>query len=321
MIFYNELLDFLVASLIIIILASPVILLSQAKQPVKLSGYQSKKFEIPFNITVPDTVYNLPKKLKEISGLTYQEPNSIYAINDEEGSLYLFNFETGDIVSEIDFGKDNDYEALTRKDNLIYASRSNGKIKVIDTKSKEKINDINTPLSERNNVEGLCFDSTTNKLLIACKGELEKHKNSKGKKGIYSYSLTTETFDKDPYLIIDLKKEVGTLKPINLSTNIIQVLGVNSRLNMFAPSGMAIDPITGHLYLLASRGKILMVIDKSKSTLGIYFLNQQLYGQPEGIVFDKKGNLYISNEAKANEANIISLMRKSKAIKLEEAKE
>lgn len=310
MIIKSDFWAYFVSSLIILMLALPIILYKKKSQSLQFSGYQAENFEIPFAISDPDTIFLLPKELKEISGMAMLEDEKIYAINDEKGILYLFDLVSGDIISEIDFGKKNDYEALTNYGNLIFIAESNGKISVVSTSSKAKIAKHDTPLSRRNDVEGISYDKGGNQLLLACKGELEKGKSRKGKKGIYSFDLATQTLADEPYLLLDIRKELKELKPINIGNNIAKKLTVNSRLNMFAPSGLAIDPLTRQLYVLANKGNMLVVIDPNKTFQGIYFLDHILHNQPEGIVFDKKGNLYISNEGKSKEANIIRFMRK-----------
>jgi len=306
----GNLIEYFVSTLIILLLSAPIIFFEFPDSSKNYSGFQSESFELPFAIMDPDSVYTLPKKLKEISGLTYLDKDNIYAINDEKGNLYTFNFVEGEITGKIDIGKDDDYESLARNKNIVYVAESNGNIKVIDINKQTKVDEYDTPFSMRNNVEGMVYDSIGNQLLLACKGDPLDRKKNKGRKGIYSFNLFTEELNEEPYALISLKELRKALKPLNLTKGAMQDLNVNSRINIFAPSGLAIDPITGYLYILANRGKILLIMDQSKNPLGLYFLNRKLYGQPEGISFDPNGNLYISNESKAQKANIIFLSRK-----------
>ena len=310
MISNNNFLPFIVSGLLILTLSTLFVWFIRIERPMVEYGFKSDNFDLPFFLTDPDTVYTLPNKLNEISGLSFKNGQQIYVVNDEKALLYLFDFSLGKIVSEIDFGKNGDYEALTRKENLVYIAESNGDIKVVDCNQKTKVEEFETPLSNKNDVEGLCYDSTNDQLLIACKGKLENNESFNGSKGIYAYDLSEQSFDKKPYLLINLKKELTELKAMNIENSLVKTWSINSRIKMFAPSGLAIDPITKHLYILANRGGILAVADEYKKILGVYFLDKNLYGQPEGIVFDDKGNLYISNERNSKKANIVSLKRK-----------
>jgi len=308
----NNLLSYLFAAVVILTLSSPIVVFEKLKYKKKITGFQDETFLLPFEIMSPDSTYRMPKKLKEISGISHYKEKQFYAINDEKGNLYLYDLAIGEIISEIDFGKGDDYEAVTRNGDNVYVAESNGNIKVIDIQRKIKIKEINTSLSKRNDVEGMCYDPERNILLLACKGEVEKKSKNKSDKGIYFIDPSTQNTKVEPYKILNIKKEIDSLKRYNLFDNFINNINVSSRINHFAPSGLSFDPITGYLYILANRGKLLVVLDKQKATKGVYFLSHKIFGQPEGISFDEAGNLYISNESKSTKANIIEFKRVEK---------
>jgi uncharacterized protein YjiK len=316
----RNLLSYLVAAIVILTLASPIVLIEKFKYKTNFSGFQNDDFILPFEIMNPDSVYVMPKELKEISGLSHYRDMQFFTVNDEKGNLYLYDLSTGTIIAEVDFGKRGDYEAVTRNNNIVYVAESNGNVKVIDYQRRTKISEFNSSLSKKNDVEGLSFDAENNWLLFACKGKLEnKDKKTKNAKGIYYIDLNNRNTDIKEYKIINLEQELDSLTRFNLFDNFINNTNTNSRIRRFAPSGMSYDPITGYLYILANRGKILVVLDKEKDTKGIYFLSHRIFGQPEGISFDKDGNLYISNESKSTKANIIQFLRnEKKRVTLEE---
>ena len=73
--------------------------------------------------------------------------------------------------------------------------------------------------------------------------------------------------------------------------NLIDDKKVNLR-----PSALAWNPRTNEWYIISSIGKLLVDADSNWKVTAAYKLNPALYHQPEGIAFDKDGNLYISNE-------------------------
>ena len=75
--------------------------------------------------------------------------------------------------------------------------------------------------------------------------------------------------------------------------------------NLFSPSGIAIHPITKNIFIISSVGKMVVEFTSEGKLQKIYSLNYSYFKQPEGISFDEKGNLYISNEAKGGKANIL----------------
>jgi DNA-binding beta-propeller fold protein YncE len=66
----------------------------------------------------------------------------------------------------------------------------------------------------------------------------------------------------------------------------------------FSPSSIAVHPITGHLYITSSKGKMILVLSPDGKILHIEKLQKPIHPQPEGLCFEKDGTMWISNEAK-----------------------
>ena len=64
----------------------------------------------------------------------------------------------------------------------------------------------------------------------------------------------------------------------------------------FRPSAAAQNPRTNDIYVISAIRGQLLIFDKSYSFKEAIQLKKNLFPQPEGIAFDSKGNLYISNE-------------------------
>jgi len=266
------------------------------------AGLVQRDFILPFKITSPESTLRMPKKLKEISGISYYK-GKIIAINDERADLYVIDMISGDIEQVIDFGKKDDYEAITHKGDVAYVAESNGNIKEIDLSSGKKIGEYKTDLKKKNNVEGMFYDHKHDQLIMACKGKTKK-KSKKNTKGLYAFNLKTK--DKKTSLVKEFRinhADTNLIK-LNMISNVLVDLNTNSRLSSFAPSGIDIDPLTQDRYMVSNNGKLLVVTDSLYDLRGIYFLPRQLYGQPEGLCFDDMGGLYISNEARSTSANI-----------------
>ncbi len=265
--------------------------------------------ELPFSLNEPSHEWILPKPLKEISGLTILDNGNFATVNDEKGLIYVVDTTTSTIASKIKFGKNDDYESIVLHKDRLYVGESNGNIKVVSTKKEKKIGEYSTFLSRRNNVEGMTIDIKNNRLMLACKGQTEK-KTDRYKRAIYTFDLEKKELDKMPWVIMDLREAKKELKKSTILSNHIVDISVSLRLTSFAPSGIGIDPITNDVYVISSKGNILVVLDFLKNVKGIYLLPRRVYGQPEGLCFDKVGNLYISNERKSTKQNILRIDRK-----------
>ncbi len=235
---------------------------------IGLSSCQEKSmgYDLPFSTK---TLY-LSEKLNEISGLTYLTDSSIACIQDEKAIIYFLNTNSGKILRKFDFGKNNDFEGITSNRETFYVLRSDGSIFRVKEDNKLKRYDFHH--HKHFDFEGICYDSTKDRLLVACKSHGEKDQEDYF--FIYSFSLKDKVYLKEPAFKIKKK---------NVHQN-------------FMPSGIAIHP-NGNIYIISSHSKTLLIISDKGKILNTGQLNSFVFRQPEGITFDPYGNMFISNEA------------------------
>ena len=77
-------------------------------------------------------------------------------------------------------------------------------------------------------------------------------------------------------------------------------------------SALAVDPLTQDLYILASAGNILVVLNQEYEIKAVTKLPAKIYAQPEGICFSATGDLFISNEGENKKPNFYHLLRQPK---------
>jgi len=271
-----------------------------------------KNNEFLYDLNNPDKKYSLPDYLEEISGMAYYKKNKIVCIQDEKAYIYVLDLEKGKIESKHDFGKDADFEDISIKNKTIYVLKSDGDIfRVEDFRKKDnKVKKYETPLSEKNDTEGLTYDQFTNSLLIACKGSplINKDDPYKGKRAIYRFDLEEKEFVPQPAYLIDLE-DLNSYRDHDAFTKFS--LKIAKKLNMvdsetsFKPSGIAIHPVFGDMYIIANVGKLLIVLDRHGKITDVQDLNIKIFRQPEGICFSPSGDLYISNEGAGGKGNIL----------------
>jgi hypothetical protein len=56
-------------------------------------------------------------------------------------------------------------------------------------------------------------------------------------------------------------------------------------------------------------GKTLVILDPEAQVIHIEFLNSNIHAQPEGLAFNKKHSLFISNEGKGLVAKILEFQK------------
>ncbi|MEM9928813.1 MAG: SdiA-regulated domain-containing protein [Bacteroidota bacterium] len=262
-------------------------------------------YHFPFNFDEADEVAELPKQLTEISGLTFwKSPNEVLCVQDEDGKLFVVNTVTGKIKESFKFGKDRDYEGVARVGNDIYVLEADGDVHhtVYQPGQEEyEATKMETAFSYRNDTEGICYDSLTNQLLIVPKEkELTPEEEDLHHHGIYAFDRKTGTMQARPVLFID-EKTVG--KAVN---------GRKSRYS-FKPSGVAVDPITQDVFVLASVGKVLVVIGRDNKLKHVELLKEKVFRQPEGITFSPSGDLYLSSEGRGEKGIVVTFKRQGQA--------
>lgn len=268
-----------------------------------------KLHDVPYNIHDVDHLMVLPRELVEVSGLAYNiKETTLMVVNDELGYIYELDKEDGSILTKKKFANFGDYEGIEFMNDDLIVCRSNGFIYMYDLENENTYKMINASVSSKNNIEGITYDAANNQILLACKGVPtvpDLINETKGKL-ICSFDVESENLLPDPYILIKdkhLKKSVDKIyNGLGLTNQ--QLDNLKKRVEGFAPSGLAIHPISGELYILSAQKSLLVVIDKAREIKHIHFLDQDLHVQPEGICFTPSGDMYISNEGKSGSAKI-----------------
>lgn len=265
--------------------------------------FENTNYEFSYRLDKPDKTWSLPKKLIEISGLSFIDKHRLACVQDEKGKIYVFNMKSGKIEKKIDFAKDGDFEgvAVVKKD--IWILKSNGnlyRVKNFIKETQAKAKKYSTSLSGKNDAEGLAYNPADNQLLIACKGHpFIDDREGKRYKAIYSFNIKTKQLNLEPFLLMDLdtiKYYKGYNAITQLGVEFLAYLNTAKGDVSFQPSGMAIHPISGNIFVLASIGNLLVVYSRRGELLAMIELKSKCHPKPEGICFSPKGTLYIANE-------------------------
>lgn len=243
----------------------------------------------------------LPYALEEISGLSFVGDGVLACIQDEDARLFLYNYHDKKIVKSVKFWNPGDYEGVEIIGDTAYVVNSKGDLLAFDYKAGENKPDtreVNTKLGKKNDIEGLCFDRQTNSLLMVCKGESEINKKKVAGQAVYRYDLSAGKIDTTPVFTIT-KKDIKNFLEIHKDNSYEE-----KRIN-FRPSGIAPHPIDGHFYIIASTGKLLLVVDRKGKIQASYPISPGILGQPEGICFAPNGDMFISSEGEGDKGYIL----------------
>ena len=236
----------------------------------------------------------MSESLREISGIVLLagNPDTMYAIEDETGKLYYFHLGDGKFPFRR-FGDHGDYEDVTILNNKEFVVlRSDGSLFVFpiglvgdqrsaQVRSYEHI----LPAGE---YEGL-FGDDSGRLIAMCKNCPIDDQQKEVSVYVLQYG---------PDHALAISGHVRVEVPADRLTSIHRKI-------KFHPSCVARHPLTREWYIISSVNKVLIVLDERWKVKGMYALDPELFKQPEGLAFDRRGNMYISNEGGKGDANVL----------------
>lgn len=256
-----------------------------------------KTTDIPYILNNPSRILTLPEILNEVSGISDISLTEIACVQDEIGTVFIVDLNSGEIVKEIVFDKIGDFEGITYVDSAMFILRSDGRLtKWENFFSGQTPQLTHYPLSlETRDNEGLAYDPFENKLLISAKSKPDQKASSKLRL-IYAFDLTTNTLQESPEISIHLDSLEKAAQKFGIFQTDTTVKGKIKPFN-FRPSSLAVDLKTGNYYIISAEEFMLVVMDRKGQIIYMIELDRTLFTKPEGITFLPNRDLIISNEA------------------------
>lgn len=250
---------------------------------------------LPYNLLAPSLALQLADPaFRELSGLgPTDKDNEFVAVSDERGEV-LWMDTTGKITRRVVFRDKGDFEGIEMVGQCVYALKSNGDIYEIgcwESDKTEVVNTYKTSLKKADDTEGLGYDPRRQALLVACKGDPQQNTD----RDIFAFNLKTKTLEIPPVYVVH-PDEVNQRVPY----------AEEEKHDFFSPSGIAIQPQTQDVYLISTALKRLVVLDYQTGKIKYAVrLDKHLLPQPEGISFDREGNLYLGSEGKGGDGRLL----------------
>lgn len=236
-----------------------------------------------WDLDTPEAHYELPRRLREISGLAFDTHGQLLTHDDNSGVVYRIDPRTGKADHGFTLGSlhrapKGDFEAVATVGQRLFLVTSQGllyEFREAPEGGSAAYRVSDTRLGRHCEIEGMTYDARSQSLLFACK------RIGPPAREIHIYSLSVDPTRTGPHL---LTVPFAALAPFGLGG------GVH-------PSGLEVDPESGALILVAARERALLIVSRNGRVLGAAHLSSKYHRQPEGVAIGPEGDLYISDEA------------------------
>ncbi len=238
-------------------------------------------------------------KIREASGLEWDPKRNVFLTHiDESGKLFYLQRDTKEIVGEFDFAGKGDFEDIAMVGDTPYALRSDGAVFKISRDSETSMSSQEMAKVETGDgvdFEAMYYDSSRHALILICKN---CKVDNKATVSAYAYSLDSSRFSNTPVFQIDASK-VEELSP--------------KKTSKFQPSAARIQWQLRKLFIISSAANLLVVADLDGKVESVHWLKPKLFPQPEGLTFNRSGDMYIANEGVTSDATIYMFIANGKA--------
>lgn len=255
----------------------------------------------------PVAVIQLPPELREVSALTALDDGSVACLHDEAAILYTVDLDDGQVTGRHPFGPPGDLEGLTRVGTEFFALRSDGLIFHITRRQGRyhAVDSFRLTLPYRN-MEGLGYDPVDGRVLVAPKDNLKGGPALRDKREVFAFDPASYALQMAPVLTFSVKQmlRAAQARGINLP---MRTTGKGKRipLTRLHMSAIAVQPSTGHYFILSATDQTLLVLDRSGGYVALHLLDPKLLPQPEGITFLPNGDMLIATEGKDGVPRIV----------------
>ena len=266
---------------------------------------------LAYDFDQPTLTITLPGALREISDIAVVSESEIACVQDERGTVFVYDLTSKRITDEVRFASHGDYEGLAVVDSQVYVLRSDGMLFQLSSMKRhpavQKF-DLHLPFKES---EGLCLDASHQRLLIAPKSHPEAG-NGKDARPIYAFDLRSLALANSPAFEVSVRAIRRFAKRHDLPIPRRPKNNGESMHNAlhFMPSAIAVHPQTGEVFIVSAVDHVLVSCDQRGNLSGYTVLDASTFRQPEGIAFLPNGDLLISNEAAGKEATLVLLKPK-----------
>lgn len=231
------------------------------------------------------TSRELPRRLREISGLAMTDDGRLLAHHDEAAVVFEIDDASGRIVkrfqlADVDDPVNGDFEGIAAARGWLYLVTSSGRLYEFQEGADGAsvlFTAYATGAGRNCEIEGLAHDEDRSELLLMCKDA--RTENLLGRLAIYRWS-------------IDGKRLRGDAPTVIAERDLAGRLGANR----YRPSGIERHPVSGHYFVVAARQGAIAEVTPGGEVVAVRRFAAPWHRQIEGITFAADGSLLVADE-------------------------
>ena len=231
------------------------------------------------------TRWELPGRLREISGLAMTADHRLLAHNDEVGVVFEIDYRDGSIVKEFQLADmadpvAGDFEGIAVADGRIYLVTSSGRLYECPEGAAGQsvlFRVYATGVGRQCEIEGLAYDEDARELLLMCKDA--RSQDLAGRLAVYRWSIDEKRLGAQASVVLpvgDLARRIGSTR--------------------FQPSGIERHPVSGNHFVVAARQGAVAEVTPAGEVLAAKRFTAGRHRQVEGIAFAANGALIVADE-------------------------
>lgn len=251
-----------------------------------------------------DGVIELPAGLREVSGITLVDADTLACVQDEQGAIWFIDLRGIAPPRAVHFGPHGDYEGLARVGEDYWVLRSDGWLGRIAPHdgALRIVSSLVLPGGFRE-WESLCFDAERKRLLVMPKNALGPGKEAHETRPIYAVDPATGAVSDQPVLVLHRRDLLRQAEAKGLP--IPGKRGKHSTAFPFECSEIIVVPASRDLLLLSAIDRVLMRVGPDGELLAAVPMEDPSLPQPEGMCWLADGRLLIASEGRGGAARCV----------------
>jgi uncharacterized protein YjiK len=241
--------------------------------------------------------WNLPKQLREISGLALGADERLFAHDDERAVIYEIDWHHGRVSKAFALGDPplkDDFEGIAIAGTDFYLVTSAGVLYRAaegDDGAHLAYERVDTGTGQRCEIEGLAYDVRRALLLLGCKAPREA--SLRGRVSVFAWAPERRAIDERASFSVPEKQFAAAIDATH-----------------FNPSSIEVSRDGSRLYLLAGRQRVLAEVDLNGGLVAVTPLPAKQHRQPEGLAIGPHGEMFIADEGGGGRATLAIYRRR-----------